>query len=206
MHLRPRVHMQQKVTSTAGCAENPSAQPASPILDGLLSQRRQFLRFLERRVSSPTIAEDILQNAYLRALQREGELRSGESGTAWFYRILRNAVIDFYRHRSVEDRALTQWANELETTVEPDDLTRDIVCQCIAGVLPSLKPNYADILRNVDLEESSLADFATGNDISVPNATVRIHRARQALKKALVATCGSCSAHGCLNCNCVSQR
>ena len=196
------MHMQQKVTSTAGCA---SAQPASPLLDGLLSQRRQFLRFLERRVSSPAIAEDILQNAYLRALQREGELRSGESGTAWFYRILRNAVIDFYRHRTVEDRALTQWAQELETTVEADDLTHDIVCQCIAGVLPSLNPNYANILRQVDLEGSTLADFARANDISVPNATVRIHRARQALKKALVATCGSCSAHGCLDCNCTAR-
>ena len=191
--------MQQKVTSTAGCAP---AQPASPILDGLLNQRRQFLRFLERRVSSSAIAEDILQNAYLRAMQREGELRGEESGTAWFYRILRNAVIDFYRHRTVEDRALTQWAQELETTVEPDDLTRDIVCQCIAGVLPSLNPTYAEILRQVDLEESTLADFARTNDITVPNATVRIHRARQALKKALVATCGSCSAHGCLDCNC----
>ena len=195
--------MQQKVTSTAGCAP---AQPASPLLDGLLHQRRQFLRFLERRVTSPAIAEDILQNAYLRAVQREGELRGGESGTAWFYRILRNAVIDFYRHRTVEDRALTQWARELETTVEADDLTRDIVCQCIAGVLPSLNPNYANILRHVDLEESTLADFARTNDITVPNATVRIHRARQALKKALVATCGSCSTHGCLDCNCGAHR
>jgi RNA polymerase sigma factor (sigma-70 family) len=193
--------MRQKVATTnAGCADPQSAQPQ--LLDTLLDQRRQFLRFLERRVSSPAIAEDILQNAYLRAVEREGELRNGESGTAWFYRILRNAVIDFYRHRGVEDRALTQWAAELETTVEPDDLTRDIVCKCIARVLPSLNPGYARILRQVDLDEASLDTYAKANAITVPNATVRIHRARQALKKALIATCGSCSAHGCLNCNC----
>ena len=201
LHVRPLVPMRQTVTAThAGCAEPKSAQPK--LLATLLDQRRQFLRFLERRVSSPAIAEDILQNAYVKALEREGELRNDESGTAWFYRILRNAVIDFYRHRGVEDRALTQWAAELETTVEPDDLTRDIVCKCIARVLPSLNPGYAQILRQVDLDESSLNAYATANSISVPNATVRIHRARQALKKALVATCGSCSTHGCLNCNC----
>jgi len=193
--------MLEKVAAThAGCAEPKPAQPR--LLNTLLDQRRQFLRFLEQRVSSPAIAEDILQNAYIKALEREGELRNGESGTAWFYRILRNAVIDFYRHRDVEDRALTQWAAELETTVEPDDLTRDIICKCIARVLPSLNPNYAEILRKVDLDESSLNAYATANSITVPNATVRIHRARQALKKALINTCGSCSTHGCLNCNC----
>lgn len=187
-------------TSVSGCADNKSAQPK--LLATLLDQRSQFLRFLERRVSSPAIAEDILQNAYVRALEREGDLRNSESGIAWFYRILRNAVIDFYRHRTVEDRALTQWAAELETTVEPDDLTRDIVCKCIDRVLPSLKVGYADILRKIDLEETSLPAFATANGITVPNATVRIHRARQALKKALIATCGACSKHGCTLCNC----
>ena len=195
------MRMLQKVAaSKAGCADPKSAQPA--LLDSLLDQRRQFLRFVERRVSSPAIAEDILQAAYLRALERGGEIRKGESGTAWFYRILRNAVIDFYRHRGVEDRALTQWARELETTVEPDDLTRDIVCKCIDRVLPSLKPGYAQILREIDLNEGSLEAFATANHITLPNATVRIHRARKSLKQALVATCGSCSAHGCLDCNC----
>jgi len=203
LHLRSPLPMHEEVAATsAGRAAAEAARPATPVLDTLLDRRRQFLRFLERRVSSPAIAEDILQNAYIRALERAGELRKGESATAWFYRILRNAVIDFYRHRGVEDRALTQWASELETTTEPDDLTRDIVCKCIARVLPSLHPNYAEILQRVDLDETSLNAFADANGITVPNATVRIHRARKALKQALIATCGSCSAHGCLNCNC----
>jgi len=191
--------MPQEVTATnQSCAAPETAQP---VLHALLDQRRQFLRFLERRVS-PATAEDILQNAYLKALERAGELRKGESATAWFYRILRNAVIDFYRHRGVEDRALTQWAAQLETTIEPDDLTRDIVCKCIARVLPSLNPNYAEILSRVDLDESSLSAFAAAAGITAANATVRIHRARKALKQALIATCGTCSTHGCLNCNC----
>jgi RNA polymerase sigma factor (sigma-70 family) len=190
--------MHKEVATNESCAATETAQP---ILHSLLDQRRQFLRFLEHRVS-PAIAEDILQNAYIRALERAGDLRKGESATAWFYRVLRNAIIDFYRHRGVEDRALAQWAVELETTVEPDDLTRDIVCKCIARVLPSLNPNYAAILQRVDLDEGSLNAFADSNSITVPNATVRIHRARKALKQALIATCGTCSTHGCLNCTC----
>ena len=42
-------------------------------------------------------AEDILQEAFGRALTRVDTLRDDESAVAWFYRLLRNAVIDHYR-------------------------------------------------------------------------------------------------------------
>ena len=177
-------------------------QPKAP-LAALIEQRRLFLRFLERRIASPAIAEDILQSAYLRALEHEAELRAGESSTAWFYRILRNAIIDFYRHRSVEDRALSEWAKELETEVAPNDLTQDLVCRCIAKVLPLLPRNYAEILSQVDLNEVPLASFASRKRITAANAAVRVHRARKALKQRLIETCGACAIHQCLNCNCI---
>jgi len=169
----------------------------------LIAQRSQFLRFLTRRVAAPTLAEDILQTAYVRALEHAAELCTGESSTAWFYRILRNAVIDFYRHRSVEDRALTQWASELETEVGANDLTHDIVCRCIEKVLPTLTPSYAAILKEVDLDEGSLPAFASRHAITTANATVRIHRARKALKQKLIDTCGACALHQCLDCDCI---
>lgn len=34
------------------------------------------------------------------------------------------------------------------------------------------------------------------------NLTVRLHRARQALRDGLEESCGICSQHGCLNCVC----
>jgi RNA polymerase sigma-70 factor (ECF subfamily) len=178
------------------------SQPKAP-LAALIERRRLFLRFIERRIASPAMAEDILQSAYLRALEHEAELRAGESSTAWFYRILRNAVIDFYRHRTVEDRALNEWANELETEAAPNDLTHDLVCRCVAKVLPLLPPNYSEILRQVDLDEVPLASFARRNRITAANAAVRVHRARKALKQRLIETCGVCAIHECLNCNCV---
>jgi RNA polymerase sigma-70 factor (ECF subfamily) len=178
------------------------AQSKAPFA-ALIEQRRLFLRFLVRRIPSPVVAEDILQNSYLRALEHEAELRSGESSTAWFYRILRNAVIDFYRHRKVEDHALSEWARELETEVAPNDLTHDAVCRCIANVLPTLPPNYSAILQQVDLDEVPLGSFATRNHITAANAAVRVHRARKALKQRLIETCGACAIHQCLHCNCI---
>jgi RNA polymerase sigma factor (sigma-70 family) len=211
MSLHTRMHMlhEEAVATTEidpDCAEPASSAQSNPqpTIDALLDQRRQFLRFLERRVSSPSLAEDILQNAYLRALEHSSAIRKDESSTAWFYRVLRNAVIDHYRHRQVEDRVFNQWAAELETEVAPNDLTHNLVCQCIARALPSLTPAYAQILGEVDLAESSLAAFASAHNITQQNATVRIHRARKALRQRLTETCGACSAHGCLDCNCTT--
>jgi RNA polymerase sigma-70 factor (ECF subfamily) len=202
-HLRlpARLPVQLAQSQKARTGE-PPARPEAPLAT-LIEQRRLFLRFLERRINSPAIAEDILQSAYVRALEHESDLRAGESSTAWFYRILRNAVIDFYRHRTVEDRALSEWAQELETEIAPNDLTHDLVCRCVAKVLPTLPPNYSRILQQVDLDETPLAHFASRNNITPANAAVRVHRARKALKQRLIETCGACAIHKCLHCNCI---
>jgi RNA polymerase sigma factor (sigma-70 family) len=172
------------------------------VIADLLHQRKQFLRFVRGRVDSPAIAEDILQSAYLRAMEQASHLRSEESAVAWFYRILRNAVIDHYRHRAAEDRALERWVQDLAVEAQPDPQTQQIVCECIGNVLDTMKPAYSEILRHVDLAEDKLQTFADTAEITASNAAVRLHRARQALKKQLTLVCGTCAKHGCVNCTC----
>jgi len=62
----------------------------------LVENHREFLAFLERRVGSREVAEDLLQEAFVRSLDKV-PLDANESAVAWFYRVLRNAVIDHYR-------------------------------------------------------------------------------------------------------------
>jgi RNA polymerase sigma-70 factor (ECF subfamily) len=177
---------------------------ATAAFNTLLDHRRQFLGFVQRRVPDPAIAEDILQAAYLRALQREGELDSRESIVGWFYRVLRNAVIDQYRRRTTEDQALEQWGKELEDQTTPLPETQREVCACLTRVLDTIHPNYAELLRSVDLGEQPLQQFATERNISPANAAVRAHRARTALRKHLIETCGTCAEHACVDCTCRS--
>jgi RNA polymerase sigma-70 factor (ECF subfamily) len=172
-------------------------------IDGLLDERAKFLRFIERRISNPSVAEDLLQNAYLRAFSSQTALHSEESAVAWFYRILRNAIID-YRHRAVEERVLDPWNDDAETaTVAPGRATN--VCSCIHGALDRIQPAYREVLREVDLTgdaRGSLNNFADKAGITTGNAAVRAHRARRALKQQLLHTCGACTQTGCLDCTC----
>ena len=171
-------------------------------LSTILEDRKQFLGFVQRRVSDPALAEDILQAAYMRALQHEGELAEEESVVAWFYRVLRNAVIDSYRRRSSEHKALEGWGREMESAVAPSHEVHDEVCACLTRVLDALKPGYAEVLRAVDLNEQPLKEFAKERNLSASNAGVRVHRARTALRKQLIKTCGSCAEHACVECTC----
>src|ERR1700761_9166942 len=88
-------------------------------LDQLLAQRKHFISFVQRRVSDSGLAEDIVQTAYLRAFQHQDDFNPGESVVAWFYRLLRNAVIDNYRRHATREKALAAWTRELETAVQP---------------------------------------------------------------------------------------
>ncbi len=171
-------------------------------IDDLIQQRGKFLSFVRRRVDSQATAEDILQSAYIRAMEQCATLHKNESAAAWFYRILRNAVIDYYRHRAVEDRSLEQLAREHSS--EPLSMPEEeaATCECIGEVLDTMKPAYSQAIREVDLAEDTLQNFAGKTGISAGNAAVRIHRARQSLRKHLTRLCGACAKDSCLHCTC----
>jgi RNA polymerase sigma-70 factor (ECF subfamily) len=171
-------------------------------LNTLLEHRSQFLKFVRRRVEDDATAEDILQAAYVRALQHEGELQAQESVVGWFYRVLRNAVIDKYRRRATEDRALEAWGKEMEGQTVASHEVRDEVCACLMPVMDAMRPEYSSLLRAVDLGEQRLQEFALENNISASNAAVRAHRARAALRRELIRTCGACAEHACVDCTC----
>jgi RNA polymerase sigma factor (sigma-70 family) len=184
--------------------EEPPTQISMPeaSLDQLIAQRKRFLAFVQRRVSDYELAEDILQTAYLRAFEHRDDFKPSESAVAWFYRLLRNAVIDNYRRHSFREKALEAWTRELETSAQPSPEVQNEVCECLGDMLSGLKPEYSEVLRAVDIGEQRVQDFAEQHRLSVSNAGVRIHRARAALRKQILRTCATCAEHGCLNCTC----
>lgn len=180
---------------------NPSTALSPEAITQLVKGHREFLAFLERRVESRAVAEDTLQAAFTRGLERGGDVQD-EKVVAWFYRVLRNAVIDHYRQRSSTARAMEAWGREFPDVQEPEAELRREICHCVSGLLETLKPEYREALRIVDLEEGKLKDLAQQSGITAENAAVRVHRARAALRRRIEQACGTCSVHGCLDCSC----
>jgi RNA polymerase sigma-70 factor (ECF subfamily) len=195
--------METRVASFVTMSEEDHAhEPLSPEATRmLLAQRERFVAFLRHRVGSLDLAEEILHDAYAKALERGGQLRDEESAVAWFFRILRNAIVERARRESAKARALEKLAGELET-FEPAEPSANAVCGCVSGVLATLKPEYQASVRAIDLDGRELRAFASEAGVSPNNAAVRLHRAREALRRRLLSTCGACAEHGCIDCTC----
>jgi RNA polymerase sigma-70 factor (ECF subfamily) len=175
---------------------------APGVVEKLVGNHRQFLRFLERRVGSRAEAEDILQEAFVKGVERAGSLRDGESAVAWFYRTLRNALIDRYRRGGSAARALQAFVHEIDDATEATIDVQNAVCACVRTLSETLKPEYAQALQRIDVDGLSVQDYAAELGIQPNNAAVRVHRAREALRKRVIASCGTCAEHGCLDCTC----
>ena len=145
-------------------------------------------------------AEEILQSALLRALEKGDHVVGEEGAVTWFYRVLRNAIVDHHRHQAAEARALAEVEETAPSNLEPE--LKGMVCDCVAELIPTLKPEYASIVRAVDLEGRSPTEVARELGITANSATVRLHRARQALRRQLERSCGACATHSCLDCSC----
>src|SRR5918993_2057545 len=183
-----------------------SVQDTEPIeaapLAILLENHRAFLKYLERRVGDRELAEDILQDAFAKVMDRPDQAPADEGVVPWFYRTLRNAAIDQFRRRGTASRAIEAFARELDArTAPPSDMEAEI-CACVSRLAGTLKPEYADALQAIDVEGTAVKAFAEQRGLSASNAGVRVFRAREALKKRVTESCGTCAEHGCLNCTC----
>jgi RNA polymerase sigma-70 factor (ECF subfamily) len=179
-------------------AEAPEeSAPVEDIAATLVANHREFLAFVQRRVGDRATAEEILQDAFVRSMDKLDTVR--ETAVGWFYRVLRNAIIDHHRRTAAAERRNEAYANE---AVTHDDELERVVCQCVGQLAETLKPEYAAALRRVEVDGLSVKDYADEAGISANNAGVRIFRAREALRKQVARSCGTCATHGCIDCTC----
>jgi RNA polymerase sigma factor (sigma-70 family) len=176
------------------------AVPIPDQLERITAHQSKFLSFLAARVEDRAAAEDILQSAYLKAVEHGSEIRDDESTVAWFYRILRNAITDHYRRRAA--RASTHEAFAIAAPVSYEAEVTQTVCACIGDVIHDLKSEYRTAIEQVDLGGMTVKAFAQSQATSANNASVRLHRARKAVAKKLTTVCGACAEHKCLDCTC----
>jgi len=189
-------------TSSSNAAE-PAVPPARAdrLAHALDAQRAAFKAFLVARVGHAADAEDILQTGLVKALRHAGELRDDTKLTAWFYQLLRRAIIDHARSRRSALARDSLYAADSALAQNSADNERAL-CRCFEPLLAELKPNHAALLRLVELEGQSVAAAAITLRLTANNASVTLHRARAALRTKLETVCGPCAIDACLDCGC----
>jgi RNA polymerase sigma factor (sigma-70 family) len=172
------------------------------LVQHLLIHREKLLAHVRRKVSSHDLAEDLLQESLLKALRAAPDLRDQERLLPWFYTVLNNAITDSYRRGAVASRVFTPFDPSRHDPPAPDAEEEQYLCECFRALLPTLKPDYAELIESLDLRGEEPAKTAERLGLSSNTLKVRRHRARQALRKRLEETCRTCARHGCLDCHC----
>jgi RNA polymerase sigma factor (sigma-70 family) len=175
------------------------------VIPDLLEHRHRLVRYVRALVDDAALAEDVVQEALLKALRAAPDVRDEDALTSWLFRVARNAAYDLHRRRSREARRLERFAAErfaaeAETALEPED--EAALCTCYEALLPTLRPEYADLIETVELGGEHPEAAAERLGITPGNLKVRRHRARRQLRQRLEEACRACATHGCLDCTC----
>lgn len=149
----------------------------------------QFYQKIYRIAFSVTkdvhLAEDVLQETFLKAFQRSGQLENSGKIGSWLSTVAKRTAIDFLRKEQkmpcpLEDLFI-QEKECVEITAEYE-LTKEI----ISREIQKLKPEYREILElkwYYGLKENELMREL---NISKGAVKTRLHRARRALKESLL--------------------
>jgi RNA polymerase sigma-70 factor, ECF subfamily len=151
-------------------------------------------RVARRLTQSAAEAEDLVQEAYVRAFRSWEQYTPGTNLRAWLLRIVHNLAIDASRKRArtpqtepVEEGDYYLY-NRLGATQAPDESEAALERLSqgnVVSALAALPHQYRDTVVLVDLAEFSYQDAADILDVPIGTVMSRLHRGRRMLKTRL---------------------
>ena len=143
--------------------------------------------FILKRVSDEQIAEDLLQETFIRIHKKLGDLDDKQRITTWVFQIARNLVIDYYRSKA---REATNVADDLEArTAEEEQNLNELVAAWLPKMVSKLPESYRDAVELYEFKGIPQQEIADKLGISLSGAKSRIQRGREKLKSMLFECC-----------------
>jgi RNA polymerase sigma-70 factor (ECF subfamily) len=145
-------------------------------------------RFIRRRVGDDHVADDLLQETFVRIHRGISSIANQERLAPWVYRIARNVVNDHYRKSAHQ-------AMELVDADPPYDAHDDrphlpgCAQEWMAELIQQLPATYREAVRLADLEGLTQQQVADRLGLSLSGAKSRIQRGRVLLKGILEQCC-----------------
>lgn len=145
---------------------------------------RALFDFLARMTGSRQVAEDLVQEVFLRVLKYRASYRDEARFLAWLYRIARNARIDHFGRR---ETALPLSGEALQTpAVEPGpegQLEQAGEAGRLRAALLKLRADRRELLILARYQGMTHEDIALLLGIEVGAVKVRVHRALKELRE-----------------------
>jgi RNA polymerase sigma-70 factor (ECF subfamily) len=143
--------------------------------------------FIFRRVEDEDVADDLLQEVFVRVHQNMSTLKDAEKLESWIYQITRNVIIDHYRSRRIHTELPETLADPLEIFTEDNAVAE--LSGSMYQMVNELPSPYREALLLTEYGGLTQKDLAQRLGISLSGAKSRVQRARQKIKDSLLNCC-----------------
>lgn len=160
--------------------------------DVLAAYRDSVFGFVLQRVGDRSLADDLTQEAFLRAERSIGTYRREASLKSWMFAIALNLVRDHFRalHRAPDSLSLVASVGQASPGEGAEAvLLGPEMASCVAGYVSQLPRLQHDVVSMHDMAGLTHAEIATVLGVSVGNSRVLLHRGRAALRRVLEENC-----------------
>lgn len=145
---------------------------------GHLASLRRYARAL---VNNPTDAEDLVQDALVKAYERRQTFKTGGNLKTWLLSIVHNAHVDSFRARQARQRLAEEAALDLPPQ-HPPGQEHSVRLGQISAAFFNLPEEQREALYMVAIEDLSYEDAAAALKIPVGTLMSRVSRARARLR------------------------
>ncbi len=151
---------------------------------------KRLLYFIRQQVNDPNVANDLLQDIFVRIHLNLANLSDADKLTSWVYQIARNRLLDYHRAmQSSRNQPVTDSIiDKTEALSDRVDYTPDLA-HCVLPFIEQLDEIYRDALQTTDISGLSQKEYAQRTGISYSAAKSRIQRARQQLRRLFTDCC-----------------
>ncbi len=144
----------------------------------------ELSRFLTRQLGDASLAQDILQEVFLKSMRAGQVFCQLDNPRAWLYQVAKTTVIDHARASKQQEDLPDDLAAPQDERAPVDAL--DV---CVLYNLQYLAEADRDIIRTCDLLGQTVRHYALSQALTVPAAKSRLLRARQRLRQLLLDNC-----------------
>lgn len=150
-----------------------------------LEYKAKLTIFIRKHVNGD-LAEDLLQEVFIKVHLHIGSLKDQTKLESWLYQITRNVITDFYRKHK-ENAPLPDWLEQ--ETPEPTEVIRQELAHCLTPMIQQLPDKYRQAVYLSEIENKGQKDIAESEGISISGAKSRVQRGRALLKEHFDACC-----------------
>lgn len=141
-------------------------------------------RFIVSKVKNIAIADDILQDTFIKIHTKLHTLKDITKLKSWCFTVARNSILDYWKS--------TNQTFEIANFESETEITENIHTEkdCLRGILKNLPKKYRDPLFLSDIKGLKQQDVATQLKQSLPTTKSQIQRARKLIAQGFIDCCG----------------